>query len=169
MPGRRQEAGFTLTELVIIIVMVGALAVFAAPRLNIGGFDAANFRQEVISALRFAQKTATASRCPVRVEVQAQRVRVVAAPDGVDACGNDGDAFAHPSRGGDFVVRAQRDAAISSGTGNITFNARGEFESASSQEIQFGSGRKVTVVAGTGYIDACEPQRSLAPGPGSQV
>lgn len=151
---RVNKAGFTLTELVIIIVMVGALAVFAAPRLNIGGFDSANFRQEVVNALRFAQKTATASRCPVRVEVAAQRVSVVAGPDGDDACGNEGDAFAHPSRGGDFVVEAQRDAAVSGDLGNVVFDARGASESSTDITLDFSAGGSVTVVAGTGYIDA---------------
>ncbi|MGC9334768.1 MAG: prepilin-type N-terminal cleavage/methylation domain-containing protein, partial [Anaerolineae bacterium] len=34
MPAR----GFTLTELVIILVLVGVLAVFVVPRLNVTGF-----------------------------------------------------------------------------------------------------------------------------------
>lgn len=154
MPGRVKRAGFTLTELVIIIVMVGALAVFAAPRLNIGGFDQSNFRQEVVNALRFAQKTATASRCPVRVEIEATRVRVVAGAGGDSACGSDGSAFAHPSQGGDFVIEGRRDAELTGETGQLKFNARGESTDSSDRTLDFSSGSPVTIVAGTGYIDA---------------
>lgn len=157
MSGRRQVAGFTLTELVIIIVIVGALAVFAAPRLNIGGFDSANFRQEVVNALRFAQKTAAASRCPVQVNVSAEKVSVLQRSNGTATSCGDGDfedPLRHPSRGGDFVVQARRDAAVSGDLGSIVFDARGEFDSNSDIQLDFTAGGSVTIVAGTGYIDA---------------
>lgn len=159
MSGRRQVAGFTLTELVIIIVIVGALAVFAAPRLNIGGFDSASFRQEVVNALRFAQKTAAASRCPVRVNLDADKVSVLLRANGTATSCGDGDfdePLRHPSRGGDFVIKAEREAGITAGKGDIEFDSRGEFSpgDGNNQTITFSGGSSVTVVAGTGYIDA---------------
>lgn len=153
MRNRRRQTGFTLIELVLTLVIIGALAVFAAPRLNIGGFDAANFRQDVVSALRFAQKTAAASRCPVRAEIEADRVSVVSA-GGADACGSNDEPFAHPSRGGDFVVQARREATASGDLGDVMFDARGESTDSSNRTIVFAAGGPVTIIAGTGYIDA---------------
>lgn len=60
--------GFTFVELVVILLIVGILAVFAMPRLiEREPFDLAGFQQEVAAGLRYAQKYAFASGCPVRV------------------------------------------------------------------------------------------------------
>lgn len=153
-PGRRQN-GFTLTELVITLVIVAALSVFVVPRLNIAGFDSYSLRQEVVNSLRYAQKIAAASRCPVRVELSADELRVVSA--GGDAeCGADGDAYSHPARGGDYVVEPERSARLQDDLADITFDSRGEFApgDGSNQTITFSRGGSVTVVAGTGYVDA---------------
>lgn len=76
MPGlkRQQHAllchtrGFTLIELIMVIVLLGVLAVFAAPRIfNSNDFNARGFHDETLSLLRFAQKTAIAQRRTVCV------------------------------------------------------------------------------------------------------
>ena len=67
----RRSAGFTLIELVTVLLIVGALAVFVAPRIDIGGFERYAFRQEVLAGLRYAQKTAMASSCDVAVRLDA--------------------------------------------------------------------------------------------------
>ena len=57
------QRGFTLIELIMVIVMLGVLAVFAVPRmLNTGDFNARGFHDETLSLLRYAQKTAIAQR-----------------------------------------------------------------------------------------------------------
>lgn len=59
----RCSRGFTMVELITIIVILGILAVAALPRMNSAtSFRSVEFRDQVIAALRFAQKTATSHR-----------------------------------------------------------------------------------------------------------
>lgn len=62
------QRGFTLTELIMVIVVLGILAVFAAPRMfNTGDFYARGFHDETLALLRYAQKSAIAQRRTVCV------------------------------------------------------------------------------------------------------
>lgn len=64
----RSQLGFTLIELIMVIVILGVLAVFAAPRiLNTDDFYARGFHDETLGYLRFAQKSAIAQRRTVCV------------------------------------------------------------------------------------------------------
>ena len=65
-----RQRGFTLIELIMVMVMVGVLAVFAAPRLfNSDDFYARGFHDETLGLLRYAQKTAVAQRRTVCVNL----------------------------------------------------------------------------------------------------
>jgi len=72
---RMGQRGFTLIELIMVIVMLGVLAVFAAPRIfNTGDFYARGFHDETLAYLRYAQKTAIAQRRTVCVAFGANSV-----------------------------------------------------------------------------------------------
>lgn len=68
--GHRNAAGFTLTELIIVLVIVGIVIVVAMPRFAVKqDFDARGYMEETLSAVRYAQKFAVASGCDVQVTV----------------------------------------------------------------------------------------------------
>ena len=61
--GALRQLGFTLIELIMVVIMMGILAVFITPRLlNSDGFNARGFHDETLAFVRYAQKTAIAQR-----------------------------------------------------------------------------------------------------------
>lgn len=145
--------GFTLIELVTVIVIVGALAVFVVPRLNTAGFDRFGFRQEIMSAARYAQKTAMASDCSVQLQVDAagDLVSLFYRAGGDDStCGGGGftSPVQSPSEGGNFVLSAPSGVDITGG-GNVVYDGFGVPNSGLT--ITFATGSSITIEPVTGY------------------
>jgi MSHA pilin protein MshC len=64
----RGARGFTLIELVMVIIILGILAVFVLPRVELTrGFDEVGYRDAVRATLEYARKTAVVQRRNVRV------------------------------------------------------------------------------------------------------
>jgi MSHA pilin protein MshC len=60
-------SGFSMIELIVIIVIAGILTVSATSRLNFAGHDAAGYAEIVKSSIRLAQKLAIARRSTVTI------------------------------------------------------------------------------------------------------
>jgi len=76
------QRGFTLIELIMVMVMLGVLAVFAAPRIfNSDDFYARGFHDETLGLLRYAQKTAIAQRRTVCVTFTSSTATLIMAKD----------------------------------------------------------------------------------------
>lgn len=72
---RSRCAGFTLLELITVIVIMGILALVSVARFaGMEGFDSRGFYDKAVATVRFAQKTAVAWRRPVFVCVTATQV-----------------------------------------------------------------------------------------------
>lgn len=64
--------GFTLVELVTVLILLGILSVYVMPRFfDLDFFRERGFSDETLAGLRYAQKLAVASGCEVRVSITA--------------------------------------------------------------------------------------------------
>ncbi len=67
-----RNKGFTMVELVIVIVIAAILALFALPRFfRTQPFEERGFLEQSLAAIRFAQKSAIATGCDTRVRFTA--------------------------------------------------------------------------------------------------
>ncbi|WP_417791787.1 prepilin-type N-terminal cleavage/methylation domain-containing protein [Stutzerimonas xanthomarina] len=64
----KYQRGFTIVELILVIVIIGILAAVVGPRFfDNRDFDERFYFEEVLSAVRYAQKLAVASGCYIQV------------------------------------------------------------------------------------------------------
>ena len=146
--------GFTLIELIMVLILLGVLAIFVAPRLNTKDFEARGFHDETLALLRYAQKTAVAQRRTVCVAFTSSSATLsIATTAATNACagtliGPKGESPAHITAGSGIAYQALPGAPF-------FFNALGQpSEPLALQVTQagVGIGLTVTVVAETGYV-----------------
>ena len=68
--------GFSLIELVVMLVMAGILAAVVIPRFNQPEVEASWFQEQVKAGLRYAQRQAVAQRRTVYVQVTANTLEL---------------------------------------------------------------------------------------------
>ena len=143
---QRRERGFTLIELIMVIVILGVLAVFATPMLRTDDFKARGFHDETLALLRYAQKTAVAQRRTVCVNLNSTGVTmtIFAANPATGAC-SAAPTLNPPNtpRGGTGLV----------GTPSaFQFTPLGSTDQSSNVNITITNAAGITVEAATGYV-----------------
>jgi MSHA pilin protein MshC len=125
------SSGFSLVELITVILLLGILGVVALGRLgNQDAFAARGFFDDTVTAVRFAQKFAISSGCDVRVITTASSYQLRQS----STCVADDftNPVVNPANRSSNYQNVNIPAGFSLTSGSITFDARGRREGATS-------------------------------------
>jgi MSHA pilin protein MshC len=143
---RTNERGFTLTEVVVMIVIAVVIATFAFPSFNLKEIDSVYFHEQVRSAVRYAQRTAVAQRRCVFVSVTPTQLEL---RYGDASCAITATHLRDLSRNQSFVLTAPSGVALSAAPNPFRFNGLGQPGSAATVTV----GAKIVAVnAESGYV-----------------
>ncbi len=142
----KKSSGFTMIELVVIIVLLGILAAFALPRFfDLNSFQTRATYDEVAGAVRYAQKLAVATGCDVRFSISANSY-ALQRPSPNCGSGSFVNLTGHPISGRTVTV------SLAATTSPFTFDAMGRSDNPVT--ITVGGTDSFSIVAETGYVDA---------------
>jgi MSHA pilin protein MshC len=156
---RRGAPGFTLIELVMVMIVLGILAVFVIPRLDLTrGFDEVGLRDAVRATLELARKSAVAERRNVRVTLAGNSLTLTI--DNVSP--EDPGAGSYPRNlnlptpdrrcGGPANQLCAPPDVTLGGPATLTFSPLGRPSAAASYNVTGDAPWSITVEAETGHV-----------------
>ena len=148
-----QLRGFTLVELIMVLVVVGVLAAAALPRFwDRQVFDSRGFFDQTLSILRYAQKSAIAERRTVCVAFTSTTVTLtIATAAGSSVCGSN---LASPDGASPFLVTAKPGVSfvvVPTVPVNFQFNPLGQASIGQTILVTNASGN-IVIEQDTGYV-----------------
>ena len=144
-----QTQGFTLIELVLVMVLLGILSFFALPRFfDLNAYQERGMFDETVAAVRYAQKLAVARGCKVQVRFPPHGYELFEPRPDCDSA-----AFSPLPDGHPVQSRSNNSVLVSvnpGGTSNATFDGLGRADQDLTVTV---GGRSFEIVAETGCVD----------------
>ena len=143
--------GFTLVELILVIVVIGILAAVVGPRFfERSTFDGRLYAEEVRAGLRHAQKLALAGGCRIRFSLDGSGYQLLRDAD-CDASTDDFTAAVLDPSSGQAPYAGTPPAGITLSTAfSVDFDSLGRPSQAVSETL--GNGHAVRVEVVTGFV-----------------
>lgn len=151
-----RHQGFTVVELIVVIVVVGILAATVLPRFSGStGFEERGFHDSLISALRYAQKTAISARLTACATFSTSPVQVsfrVSSVQGASNCST-GTDLVLPGASTNVLAPQRGNVTFSSAPASVIFDSAGRPAVAASIGISgLTAAQNIIVEAETGYV-----------------
>jgi MSHA pilin protein MshC len=146
------ERGFTLIELVCCIVLLGVLAAFSAPRFySSQPFEERGYADEVVSALRHAQRVAILSSCDVSLTVDSNGYTALQRAE--NNCTTAGEPWNVPVLQNDGLALAgtRPTSVVSAPDIEYVFKASGALEGGARPALTIGA-FTLNIDAGSGFV-----------------
>ena len=155
----RCQPGFTLIELITVMLLVGILAFVVVPRLDLlRGFDEIGYRDKVKATLEYARKSAVAQRRNVLVTLGGNNLTLTIdndIPEGAGAGAFPRD-LALPARDnacGSFTNQICAPTGVTlAGPATLSFTALGRPSAAGAYTVTGDAAHAIAVEAETGYV-----------------
>jgi MSHA pilin protein MshC len=151
-PSRKSGAGFTLVELIIVMLVLSILSFAALVRISDQGQnDASGFADQLASTIRFAQKAAVAQRRTVYVNVSPSTRQLWACLDTATTCAQ---PLASPASG-PLSVTGPSDLTLTSAVTQFQFGSLGQPAAATTLTLTTSASGKsfnVLIEAVSGYV-----------------
>ena len=143
-----KERGFTLIELVIVLVLLTIVAVFIAPRLLTNEFEELGFSVASLAIVRYAHKLSMATGCSVQVAVTPGAGCTIALNyTGAGGCAG---TVPNPSGAGAFSITAPASVSLA----GATYDLRGDPGAGVVITITGTQTRTLTITNNTGFVVA---------------
>ncbi|NOT86213.1 MAG: prepilin-type N-terminal cleavage/methylation domain-containing protein [Methylococcaceae bacterium] len=147
------QRGFTLIELVMVMIIAGILANTALPRFfGISDYKTRVFFDDTLSAIRYAQTLAVATGCKVQVAINANGY-TLQRPAAQNQCRSAAPTFniaiPHPSTQQNSYSNTEAGVAL---TPNISFSFDALGRASSTVLLNVGGSHSITVVKETGFV-----------------
>ncbi|MFA6270800.1 MAG: GspH/FimT family pseudopilin [Candidatus Paceibacterota bacterium] len=149
---QRCQPGFTLVELITVMLIIGILAVVVLPRLDLlRGFDEIGYRDKVKATLEYARKSAVAMRRQVRVTIAASGLTIEFQQQTPELEGTAGWSPLNLPGSSTNTFAAPSGVSLAPASATIIFDALGRPDAAQSFTVSGGAGT-IIVEAETGYV-----------------